>query len=293
MVEINCVSSKWSQLGESPFWDVQSQSLWWVDITEGMIYNHHPESKQTSEYNFNEVVGCVAVRKNGGLVVGARSGLWFFDPNSGERQKMHTPESHLPENCFNDATTDPTGRLWAGTMKRSSNPEPIGSFYRLDGDGTLTHWQDGFFTTNGLTFSPDGKTMYYSDSNPQVRTLWACDYDCATGTPSNARIFFDTNTVAGRPDGGTVDAEGCYWMAGVGGWQIYRISPEGKVLLTMDVPVERPTKTMFGGADLSTLYVTSMGNNNARDDARQPNAGSVFAITGLGIKGIPQARFAG
>ena len=102
-------------------------------------------------------------------------------------------------------------------------------------------------------------------------------------------MFFDTRAVAGRPDGGTVDADGCYWMAGVGGWQIYRITPEGKLDRTIDVPVEKPTKPMFGGPDLDTLYVTSLSLGLTRRAPRpQPEAGSLFAITGLGVQGVPQ-----
>ena len=134
--------------------------------------------------------------------------------------------------------------------------------------------------------------MYFSDSNPDIRKIWSCDYDTETGLPTAAELFFDTNAVAGRPDGGTVDAEGCYWQAGVGGWQLYRLSPDGVVLMTIDMPVEKPTKPMFGGAKLDTLYVTSIGAG-VEGDPRQPDAGGLFAISGLGVSGLPQARFAG
>jgi sugar lactone lactonase YvrE len=133
--------------------------------------------------------------------------------------------------------------------------------------------------------------MYFSDSNRAVRTIWACDYDTVTGTPGEPRVFFDTRQVKGRPDGGTVDAEGCYWQAGIEGWALYRISPEGELMMTVDVPVEKPTKPMFGGPDLDILYFTSL--SSGLDPARpQPEAGSLHAVTGLGIKGFPQTRFA-
>ena len=81
-------------------------------------------------------------------------------------------------------------------------------------------------------------------------------------------------------------------MAGFGGWQVVRITPDGKVDRVVEMPVERPTKVMFGGADLSTLFVTSMGEGLSGDPA-QPQAGGVFAIEGLGTSGLPQVRFAG
>ena len=105
-------------------------------------------------------------------------------------------------------------------------------------------------------------------------------------------LFFDTKVVSGRPDGGTVDREGCYWQAGVGGGQIYRLSPEGKVLMSIDMPIEKPSKPMFGGPNLDVLYVTSIGGGEAKGRNRS-EAGSLFAITGLGIQGVPQTRFDG
>ena len=150
------------------------------------------------------------------------------------------------------------------------------------------------YTTNGMTFSPDGQTMYFSRQQQADPQHLVVRYDIATGKPGPAELFFDTRQVAGRPDGGTVDAEGCYWMAGVGGWQIYRISPEGELLFTLDVPVEKPTKPMFGGQNLDVLYLTSIGFGltEGTEDS-QPDAGGLFAITGLGVAGLPQPRFKG
>jgi len=122
--------------------------------------------------------------------------------------------------------------------------------------------------------------------------ILATKTDTTTGEPSNKRVFFDTNGMNGRPDGGTVDADGCYWYAGVGGWEVVRITPEGKVDQVIEVPVEKPTKPMFGGKDLDVLYVTSL-SQGLSPDREQPQAGSLFAITGHGALGVPEARFAG
>lgn len=291
-IKITCVAATRSKVGEGAVWDDRAQCLWWVDIPAGIIYRFDPKTGENAGIEFGEPVGCLAVRETGGLVLATKSGFWFFDPETGARESIDDPEAHLPLNRFNDGATDAQGRYWAGTMKEGGEPEAVGSFYRLDPDLTVTHWKGDIFTTNGLAFSPDGTRMYFSDSNPGVRTIWVCDYDGKTGTPGKPEIFFDTTEVPGRPDGGTVDAEGCYWQAGVSGWQLYRLSPQGEVLMTIDMPVEKPSKPMFGGADLDVLYVTSIGGgvSNAAD---QPEAGSLFAITGLGIKGIPQTRFAG
>ncbi len=281
-----------SRLGEGAVWDVGDQRLWWVDITGGLIHRYDPVTGTNETFDFGEPVGCLARRDAGGLVLAAKSGFWFFDPHSGERHQIADPEAHLPDQRFNDGGTDMQGRFWAGSMKDGGPPAQSGAFYRLDPDLTLTAWRDDFYTTNGLAFSPDGGTMYASDSNPAVRKVWAYGYDRQTGTPSAGRVFFDTNDLAGRPDGGTVDAEGCYWMAGVSGWQLYRVSPEGELVMTIDMPVEKPTKPQFGGADLDILFVTSL-RQGLMPGRAQPEAGSLFAIKGLGIRGVPQVRFAG
>ncbi len=291
-VSIECVAPTRSELGEGAVWDNEDQRLWWVDITGGLIHRFDPESGQNETFDFGEPVGCLARRRAGGLVVAAKSGFWTFDPESGAREPVSDPEEHLPDNRFNDGTTDMQGRFWAGTMKDGGEPERLGCFYRLDPDMTVTAWRDGIYTTNGLAFSPDGRTMYFSDSNPAVRMIWAADYDTDTGEPGEPRVFFDTRQVAGRPDGGTVDAEGCYWQAGVSGWQLYRIAPDGTLDRTIDVPVEKPTKPMFGGPRLDTLYFTSL-KAGLDPNRPQPEAGSLFAVTGLGVSGVPQVRFAG
>lgn len=281
-----------SMLGEGAVWDAGDAALWWVDIKAGLIHRTEEGGGDTL-YDFGEPVGCLSRREKGGLIVAAQSGFHFYDPATGAREALTDPEADLPGNRFNDGATDLQGRFWAGTMKDDGGPpERRGRFYRYDPDGTVTAHFDPVFTTNGQCFSPDGRIFYLSDSNADVRTIWACDYDPDTGTPSGRRVFFDTREVAGRPDGGTVDADGCYWMAGVGGWQLVRITPDGRVDRTIEMPVEKPTKPMFGGANLDILYVTSIGMGLA-DDPDQPEAGSLFAVTGLGVTGLPQPRFAG
>ncbi len=290
---IKCVVDSQSKVGEGALWDDRKNVLWWVDIPAGLIHCFDPENNSNKTIEFGEPVGCLSVREQGGLLLATKSGFWFLDPETGSREHIEDPESHLPNNRFNDGTTDHQGRFWAGTMQDGAGTkERSGAFYRLDPDLTVTAWRDQFFITNGSAFSPDGRTFYFSDSEDSVRTIWASDYDIETGSPSPPTVFFDTNKVAGLPDGGTVDSEGCYWQAGVTGWQVYRIDPNGKLLLTIDLPIEFPTKPMFGGKNLNTLYVTSISAGiTTRTD--QPQAGGLFAITGLGIKGVPQPRFAG
>jgi sugar lactone lactonase YvrE len=293
-VQIDCVVDAHAKTGEGAFWDAASKRLYWVDIPEGLINIFDPADGSNRSWSFGEPVGCLAPTERDDLVLATKSGFWRFDPKSGERAFLSDPEADLPANRFNDGATDMQGRLWAGTMQDGGEPEAVGAFYRLDPDLTVTRWLGGIFTTNGLAFSPDGRTMYAADSNRSVQTIWAMDYDPDTGEPGERRVFFDSRAVEGRPDGGTVDADGCYWMAGVGGWQLVRLTPGGEIDRIVDLPVERPSKPMFGGADLDVLFVTSIGTGlTPGTEAKQPNAGGLFAVTGLGVGGIPQTRFAG
>ena len=292
-IAIECVVDARAAVGESPFWDAATGLLWWVDIPAGRVHCHDPAGADSSR-DFGEAVGCLAPRERGGLLLATRSGFHGFDPRSGEREVIADPEADLPDSRFNDGATDPRGRLWAGTTSERGDGEARGRFYRLDPDFGVTPHFDRFYMTNGLAFTPDGTRMFFSDSAPQVRTLWCCDYDPDSGVPGEPQPFFDIRAVAGRPDGGTIDADGCYWMAGVGGWQLLRLTPAGAIDRVVDMPVERPTKPMFGGRDLDVLYVTSSALGiTPGTEARQPQAGGLFAVTGLGTNGVPQKRFAG
>ena len=178
-ISITCVAPTRSQLGEGAVWDVADARLWWVDIIPGLIHRFDPETGRNDTFAFGEPMGCLARREAGGLIVAAKSGFWLFDPDTGARTFLSDPEEHLPDNRFNDGTTDMQGRFWAGSMKDGGDPERLGSFYRMDADRRVTHWRGDIFTTNGLAFSPNGKTMYFSDSNPAVRTCLLYTSDAA------------------------------------------------------------------------------------------------------------------
>lgn len=292
--EVTCVVDAHAQIGEGAVWDDAEQVLYWVDIPAGEVHRFDPATGEDRAWTVGEAVGSLAVRSPAGLVLATRTGFWLYDPGTGERIGVADPEPDRPDSRFNDGATDPAGRFWAGTMKDRGARAPVSALYRLDPDLTVHPGFGGLYVSNGLAFSPDGRTMYFSDSHPDVRTIWGCDYDLDDGVATNRRAFFDTRSVAGLPDGGTVDSEGCYWMAGIGGWQVVRLTPDGAVDRVVEMPVERPSKPMFGGLDLDVLFVTSLSEGvSAGSEEQQPQAGGLFAVTGLGVTGLPQKRFAG
>ena len=291
-MNIECVVDSHSIVGEGALWDPSRNCLWWVDIMGELLHRYDPSSGANKSWEMGEPIGCLAVRASGGLMLATKSGFHAFDPETGAKTPVTDPEGDHPANRFNDGGTDRQGRFWAGTMQQSGERQQVGAFYRLDPDLTASKMMSDFWVTNGVAFSPDGKTMYASDTGAAVRTVWAFDYDTNTGTPSNKRVLIDTHGTNGRPDGGCVDADGCYWYANIGGWSVIRLTPEGVVDRVVDVPVEKPTKPMFGGENLDILYVTSL-SEGLDPERPQPHAGGLFEITGLGITGVADVPFAG
>lgn len=291
-VAVHCILDARATLGEGAVWDADIGALWWVDIAAPALHRFHPDTEGTETWLMPSAVGCVAPRKSGGVIVGLEGGWSSFDPIDGSITVLNDLAPGLSTHRFNDGTVDPVGRFWAGTMPKTgprdaaAGEQGDGTLFCLENDGSCRSVLDGLYIQNGLAFSPDGRLMYLSDSHKAIRTIWVFDYDVATGTPSNRRVFFDTSTIAGRPDGAAMDEDGCYWMAGVDGWQIIRLTPDGTVDQTISVPVEKPTCLAFGGPRLEELYVTSMGPGlvTPGTESRQPKAGGVF-VCEPGVKG--------
>lgn len=276
-------------LGEGASWDTGRDVLWWVDIKGHAVHCFDPTTGNDQSWDVGEPVGSLAPRAEGGLLLACKTGFYAFDPESQTKTAIHDPEPDLSYNRFNDGGTDRQGRFWAGTMRDDGVKTAEGSFYRVDPDMSVTRMMEGFYTTNGLAFSPDGTRMYAAETHKDTRTIWSFAYDTDTGIPSNRQVFFDTAGRAGRPDGGTVDSEGCYWMAGVGGSEVVRITPEGAVDRVIEMPVSKPSKPMWGGTGLDSLFVTTIRDGTEGES----QAGCLFAITGLGVTGVPEVRFAG
>ena len=293
MIRADCVLDAKARLGEAIVWDDRRRVLWWVDIEGRALHRLDPRGWDTKTIDLPKRPGCLALREDGGFLLTLEDGFYFLDEPTGGLTHIVDPEPDKPDNRFNDGAPDTKGRMIAGTMPLGPR-EPVAAFYRLHPDLACERLMDGFTVTNGVAFSPDGGTFYFSETEAKTRTIYAADYDPDSGEVGERRVFFDTHALKGRPDGGTIDADGCYWMAGVGGWQLVRFTPAGKVDATIDMPVEKPTKIAFGGENLDILYVTSIRDGIAAEDLpEQPQAGGIFALTVPGVQGMPCLRFGG
>ncbi|MBV6288242.1 SMP-30/gluconolactonase/LRE family protein [Pseudomonas aegrilactucae] len=283
--------------GESPVWHPQENALYWVDIPAGRLHRWQLDG-QTTSWQADEMLACIARSPQGHWLGAQETGLFQLTPQADGRLRAEQCASveHAREKMrFNDGRCDRQGRFWAGTMQTNMGAEKVGALYRYDPQpgGPVLPLQaqlHDLTVPNGMAFSPDGKTMYVSDSHPGVQLIWAFDYDIDSGTPHNRRVFVDMNNHPGRPDGATVDAEGCYWICAIDSGLVLRFTPEGKLDRTLELPVKKPTMCAFGGPQLDTLFVTSIRPQGV-DLADQPLAGGVFALN-PGVKGLaePLAR---
>jgi sugar lactone lactonase YvrE len=169
--------------------------------------------------------------------------------------------------------------------------EPTGSLFRLDRERRCERVLTGIAVPNSLAWSPDGSVMYFADT--EARTIVAYDYDVNEGMLHRPRLFVDLRTGDGRPDGSTIDADGCLWNAEVGSGRIVRYAPDGRMLEAWKLPVSRVTSLTFGGTDLRTIYVTTSSYKlTAEQRSQQPLAGALFAMR-VPVGGLPAAHFAG
>jgi sugar lactone lactonase YvrE len=279
-------------VGESPVWHAADQALYWVDIPGKTLYRWRASTALQS-WSCSQMIGCIAMHAQGGFVAGLEDGFYRIWPQADgtlKEEKQADAKHPLAAMRMNDGRCDRQGRFLAGSML-ISNGEPYnqGRLLSFSGAPSATELLQGLQTPNGLAFSPDGRTMYLSDSHPSSQLIWVYDYDVDTGTPHNRRVWVDMNPLPGRPDGAAVDTDGCYWICGNDAGLIHRFTPEGKLDYSLSVPVKRPAMCSFGGADMTTLYVTSIRPANI-DLSDQPLAGGVFALQ-TQAQGIAEPQF--
>jgi sugar lactone lactonase YvrE len=285
-----CVLDVKASLGECPVWSVAEQALYWVDINAPALNRFDPATGRNRAMPMPESIGSFALRAQGGFVIALRGGFWLAGADGTLTRKIADAPYDPAHHRFNDGCCDPQGRFWAGSMNEKRDASSA-ALMRLDPDGRITRVLEGMMISNGLAFSPDGATMYHTDT--PTRVVDAYDFDGATGTPSHRRTFARFADETHRPDGAAVDSAGCYWTAFYGGGRVARIAPSGAVLAEYPIPSTCPTMCAFGGADLTTLYVTSARQRRSDDElARLPQSGGIFAMT-VDVPGLPEPAFAG
>lgn len=286
---VACVVNAADQLGETPLWCERTSKLWWLDIERPRLQSFDPSRGTHDVFPFHSVyAGSLALCESGGFLVALDNDLFRFDPSDRRLEKFVEVETKRPTTRLNDGRCDRQGRFWVGTMDNGLS-QPLGSLYRVDPSGVVTKADEGFIVSNSLATSPDGKTLYFSDTRKYV--LWAFDLDVDSGNISNRRVFFDHSADKSRPDGACVDVDGCVWNAIFAGHRIVRYSPTGKIDRSIELPVTNPTCLCFGGSDYSTLYVTSATKMIAPEAlAKETLAGGLLALD-VGIKGLPEVTF--
>ncbi|MFF1375000.1 SMP-30/gluconolactonase/LRE family protein [Streptomyces sp. NPDC058308] len=271
-----------ASLGEGPTWDAATGRLVWVDILGSRVHTYAPGDGRRTVITTGQHVGAAKPRAGGGLVVNLRDGIGLYGP--GGAPFTWLVRDPVPGRRGNDAAVAPDGALWAGTMRYDEAPGG-GSLTRVAPDGTVRDLLAPVTVSNGTGWSPDGRLVYYVDS--PTRRIDVLDYDAQQAL--NRRPFVRVEDGAGFPDGLTVDAEGCVWVALWDGAAVRRYTPDGRLDRTVELPVRRPTACAFGGPGLRDLYITTARTGL---DRPHPLSGSVLVVPDAG-RGLPGVAFAG
>ena len=279
-------------LGESTLWSPEEGAIYWVDINNPTIHRLDPASGEHRHWLVETEIGSIGLAGPGRLVAGLRTGIACFDLESGEFEPLVDPEGghRFNRNRMNDGKVDRAGRFWCGTMQDPGH-QPVGTLWRIAADGAFTAALTGIRIPNALCWSPDGTTMYFTDSLSMQ--IWAFDFDQASGEIDNKRVFVELGEGAGVADGATVDSDGFLWCAQMFGGRVRRYDPDGGIDREVALPVPQVTCCAFGGPDLDTLYIStaSLGMDRAAR-AEAPLAGALFAFE-AGVRGLPEPRFGG
>ncbi len=296
---IDVASEITAQLGECPVWSEAEQALYWEDIDGRAIHRLEPSTGVTSSSQLSSRPGSfVQTGKVGRFLVGTEHELAWFDFAAGAEGTL-TPWMALEEagtgNRLNDGRCDPAGRYVVGSMFEDANSGTAsGILHQVTADGvgaaTSLELERDIGVSNGLVFDEDRARMYFTDTHSQIIRVW--DYDLDSGERRNERVFVDYHDLPGYPDGACLDADGCYWSASIFGSRLTRFSPDGKVDRAIDLPLLTPTMPAFGGANLDTMYVTSLEHDRKAPQAEGGvQRGALLAID-AGVQGVPEPTFA-
>lgn len=272
------------KLGECPIWNDETQKLFWIDIDRGVIHKFDPITKRLKSYNTGKKIGCIALKKDGGLVLATETGFSEWNTSVGLKSEFLHVSDPPSEIMFNDGLVDTLGNFWIGTK----GPKGQSKLYILDKNNQLHEKLDGLTISNGIDWSLNGRVFYHTDSGD--RAIYRYDFDQETLELSNKSEFFVPEV--GTPDGLTVDSEDNLWVAIWDGWKVVQLSSKGEMISEIEVPVQRPTSVILGGEDFRTLFITSASVDlpEATLYGQQPMAGDLFAVT-IDIPGKKPNRY--
>jgi sugar lactone lactonase YvrE len=293
-LKIDVVHDETMQVGECPFWHDVESALYWVDINGQTVNRVHPASGKFTSWSMASEPSAIAADGDNNLVVATRLGFVRLNTTSGEMSEICPAPYDTTVMRFNDGRVDPAGRFWVGTMYEPRD-KPKAEMYVLERDVLRLAWSGNMTNSNGLAWTPDGRTMFHADTTSHRIDCY--DFDVATGEVTNRRnlVTFPTDKhspdYGGRPDGAAVDAEGNYWVAMFEGGRLLKLSPTGELLREIDLPLRCPTAVAFGGADLHTLYVTSASHGRSNAELEQyPLSGKVLCMR-MDVAGQVQAEY--
>ena len=274
-------------LGEGARWDPQGR-LYWVDITAPALHLYVPSTDTDSVVPVDRYLGAVVLRDSGGLLAAVHEGFAALDPTTGAVDLLATVQASDSGLRMNDGNCDPQGRFWAGSMALDER-SGAGALYRFDADGSVVRMLTDVTISNGIVWSLDGTTTYYIDT--PTRRVDAFSFELDSGTLRDRRPFVSLPAGPGSPDGMTIDADGCLWVALYGGSAVHRYTPDGQLDTVVHVPATAATCCAFGGDDLDVLYITTAAKG-APPGAQEPYAGGLFAVD-PSVKGVPGTPYAG
>jgi len=284
---MHCLVDAQAKLAECPRWDEKTNSLYFVDIDSYQLCRFNLTTETLDIRQFDEEIGCFSLTESGGFIAAFRSGVYTSADFTSRLSLYWAADYDQKTTRFNDGRCDFKGRFLAGTMY-SPKDAFKGALHQFS-NSRHTLLDQSAWTSNGLAFSPDGKTMYYSDTPNHI--VYTFDYDMESGQASNKKPFIEFPRGLGRPDGAAVDTDGNYWSALYAGQRVVKISPEGKILEEHPVPAIYPTMVAFGGPDMKTLFVTTCRSAHTKEELiTYPNAGGIFAIETRST-GLIESRF--
>ncbi len=274
-------------VGEGPTWDERRSCLWWTDILSKRLHRLDWPSRVLTTVAMPRRVGSIGLCESGRLLLAFEDGVFLHEPGTEHFEHVATIEAEIVMNRLNDGKVGPDGAFWVGSMDERQPRQPSGALYRVTLAGAERLF-GGVTVSNGLAWSPDGRTMMHADTGASAIDRF--DFDPATGAIANRRRFAEAGEAIGRPDGAAFAMDGTYWSAGVSAGVLNGFDPEGRLVRSVPVPMPHPTMPCFGGPGLRTVFVSSLRDYRGTDLDRHPQSGGLM-VGDLGVAGVPISRF--